>query len=203
MFHSGIQASEMIADITSEVDVALPIENRRYTQWLNTVEQMLYTEVIKEQHEAVFDMPSGGLIDLSEADIVEYEQDKLRYDDVYTVFCGDTQLIRSTLTSGRIFPDTYYRDNDALHINSEAGDEVRVIYLIRPALKGVDANDNVKSGEVMLPPEWCEMVSARLRGEAYRIMNENVLAANWLAEYNALLENFKIWIANRMPQFGI
>lgn len=201
MFHSGIYAAELIEDIKNEVDVALPIENRAYVQWLNSLEQTLYTEIIKEQHEVNIECPEDGIIDLSAIE-VEYNQAAIRYEDVYTVFADDVQLIQSTLTSGAIFDNTYCKRDDKLLLNCDK-DNIRVIYYIRPALKGVDKNGNVQSGEIMLPIEFIELVSTRLRGEAYRIMNENSLAANWLNEHNMILENFKVWIADKKPQFGM
>ena len=64
MFHSGIKAAKLIEDVKNEVDVALPIENRLYTQWINAAEQMLYTEIIKEQHDFTVPYPTDKLIDL-------------------------------------------------------------------------------------------------------------------------------------------
>lgn len=201
MFRSGIKAANLIEDVKNEVDVALPIENRLYTQWINTVEQMLYTEIIKEQHDFVLPYPTDNMIDLSSVGTA-YNQSPIRYEDIYTVYCDNVQLIHSTLTSGKIFTDTYYRCDDKLCINS-SGDNVRVVYFIRPALKSVDKNDGVQDAEIMLPTEFVELIKTKLRGEAYRIMNENTLAANWLNEYNALVENFKIWVAGKQPQFGM
>lgn len=202
MFHSGIKAAKLIEDVKNEVDVALPIENRLYIQWINAAEQMLYTEIIKEQHDFTLPCPTDKIIDLSAVE-VEYNQSPVRYEDIYTVYCGGVQLIHSTLTSGKIFSDTYYRYDDKLCINSSGGDDVRVVYFIRPALKSVDKNDGVQDAEIMLPTEFIDLIKTKLRGEAYRIMNENTLAANWLNEYNALLENFKIWVAEKQPQFGM
>lgn len=201
MFHSGIYAAELIEDIKNEVDVALPIENAAYVRWLNNLEQMLYTEIIKEQHEINMECPEDMLVDLSAIE-VEYNQSPIRYEDIYAVFADGVQLIHSTQASGNTFENTYFKKTDKLALNCN-GNNIRAIYYIRPALKGVDKNGNVQSGEIMLPIEFIELAATKLRGEAYRIMNENALAANWLNEHNMLLENFKVWIADKKPQFGI
>ena len=204
MFHSGIKAAALIEDIKNEVDVALPIENRLYVQWINATEQMLYTEIIKEQHDIFVPFPDDDVIDLSQL-VVEYNQGSIKFDDIYAVYCDDKQLIHTTLTSGKIFNDTYYKNNDnlCLNVENESDSSIRIVYFIRPLLKSVDKNGNVQDSEIMLPIEFIELIKAKLRGEAYRIMNENTYAANWLAEYNMLLENFKAWIEYRKPQFGI
>jgi hypothetical protein len=46
------------------------------------------------------------------------------------------------------------------------------------------------------------MVAAKMRGEAYKIANEDGLAAKWLADYNAQLESFKVWAADRNHRYG-
>ena len=55
----------------------------------------------------------------------------------------------------------------------------------------------------MLPPELIDLAKAKLRGEAYKLANEDGLAAKWLNDYNVLLETFKVWIQSKAPAFGI
>ena len=56
---------------------------------------------------------------------------------------------------------------------------------------------------VMVPLEFIDLVKAKLRGEAYKLANEDVLSAKWLNDYNILLENFKMWISEKNSNFGI
>ena len=49
MFDSGTTAKELIEAIQNEADIAPDIPEDSYIQWLNSVEQLLYSEVIKEQ----------------------------------------------------------------------------------------------------------------------------------------------------------
>ena len=58
------------------------------------------------------------------------------------------------------------------------------------------------SEEAELPVEYLDMAGAKIRGEAYKIANEDGLAAKWLADYNQQMENFKIWAASRNERFG-
>jgi hypothetical protein len=125
----------------------------------------------------------------------------MRFEDVYAVYADDTQLIKSTLTSGVVFPNTYYRELDGLGMNvSEMPGEFKVVYLVLPALKPAKLTGDET---VKVPAEFIELVSAKLRGEAYKLANEDSLAAKWLNDYNVLLETFKAWVADKQPSFGI
>ena len=44
---------------------------------------------------------------------------------------------------------------------------------------------------------------AELRGEAYKLCNEDAVAAKWLNDYNALLDSFRQWLVLRQPNFGM
>ena len=81
--------------------------------------------------------------------------------------------------------------------------EIRIIYFVKPKLNAVDENDNIEPGNVMLPIEFIDLVKAKLRGEAYKLSNEDSLAAKWLNDYNILLETFKAWLNSKQPNFGM
>lgn len=55
---------------------------------------------------------------------------------------------------------------------------------------------------VPLPYEFVELVRCKLRGEAYKLINDDALAAKWIGEYNTLLENFKVYIASHGSMYG-
>ena len=55
----------------------------------------------------------------------------------------------------------------------------------------------------MVPVEFIDLVKAKLRGEAYKLVNEGEIAAMWLNDYNILLETFKAWISEKAPNFGM
>ena len=54
MFDSGIKPSDLIEELKGEIDIAIDIPNSTYVDILNSVEQLLYSEVIKEQKEIFF-----------------------------------------------------------------------------------------------------------------------------------------------------
>lgn len=193
MFDSNIKADKFIEDLQLEIDVALDIPKETYMEWLNSLEQMLYSEIIKEQKSIVLKVPDGGVVDLKDIGF--------RFEDIHAVFSGDTQLIKTTLTSGAIFPQCYFKKDNNLSVNLD-GDEIKIIYFVRPEIKVIDDNE-VVSGNVMLPVEFIDLAKTKLRGEAYKLANEDALAAKWLNDYNVLLETFKAWISGKAPEFGL
>ena len=351
MFDSGITAADLIAEIESEADIAPDIEKSSYIQWLNSVEQLLYSEIIKEQRKykidlfspllkvklnfcpvfsgkivndvvlvvlgngeyklnptkmintttttgAVFtaevtlpagtytlsdsslryqsnmlsgrnrvyvtnaatgaviagvdvnstsgatftlsteqtvnvclnvpqgaDLTSSGRISKPQLEVgpkmtefvppyskdeISYllydfptstDEDQVRFEDVYAVYADGTQLIKSTLTSGMVFSDTYFKEDGALGLHfSKTPGGVTVVYTVRPELK---SKDNYADKNVRVPVEFIDLVKAKLRGEAYKLANEDSLAAKWLNDYNVLLETFREWVRSKDSVFGL
>lgn len=214
MFDSGIPASRLIEDLKNETDTALPIPNSEYVQWLNETEQLVYTEIIKEEHCHLFEnlTESDGcptfefqLSDLTESTNV---QAPVLYIDICGIYNNDIQLMRVSSEHERTFFKhsywyDYSKDKVCLYIpdKKRRGPDTYVYYYIRPPLKTVDASDNVESGNVMLPIEFISLAKAKLRAEAYKVVNEGTYAANWLNEYNYALENLKLWIEGKRNYF--
>lgn len=209
MYDSSISAAEIIEDLYDEVDIAEEIPYKLYVLWLNSLEQMIYSEIIREQHKITVSDGSFGTENVIKLDDIEVcdGNDTLRFDDIYTMYAVNDgvkkQLLKTTLTSGDVFPDTYYKFNDNLgfHVFS-APSAVEIIYFARPKLKTIDENQKAV-GNVMLPVEFIDLAKAKLRAEAYKIANEDSLAAKWVNDYNVLLETFKSWVQNKAPQFGM
>ncbi len=200
MFDSGICAYDLIQQLRDEVDIALPISDENYIMWLSTLEQLLYTELIGEQGKIVLENITGNIVDIGDLSVPSGEN-AVRFEDIYAVFAGKKQLIKSTLTSGGIFRDTYYKSANNIGLSlREKPDELTVIYIVRPALK---TKSNYKKLNVMLPLEFIDLAKAKLRGEAYKLANEDNLSAKWLNDYNVLLETFKAWLSGKAASFGM
>lgn len=208
MFDSSISAEDFIENLKSEVDIAVPISNASYVMWLNTVEQLLYTEYIKELTSYSVEVkdyfPFPGFLTMSKIFIGEGEESP-RFEDVYAVYADGVQLSKTTFASGEtVFPHTYYKKDNGIGISGYDDINVlTVIYSIKPKLKTTDKNGNITGGNVMIPPEFLTLVSAYIRGEAYKIANEDTIAAKWINDYNVLLETFKMWIDKRKSNFGL
>ena len=197
MFDSGISVKDLIDELNAEVDIALDLPNTAYAGWLNSLQQLLYSEIIKEQKKAVVELSEDGIISLSSP--LGTDENRTRFEDIYAIYANGKQLMKTTLTSGKIFPDTFYKINNNVGINATpTPTEVEIIYIVKPVLV-----KNINEGNVMVPVEFIDLVKAKLRGEAYKLVNEDAIAAKWLNDYNMLLETFKAWITEKSPNFGI
>ena len=213
MFDSGIKVKTLVDGLKDEVDIALDIPNATYVQWLNSLQQLLYTEVIKEQKMVGFGSkhqmyPPPEFITESLNDLLdenEENESKPRFEDIHTVYANGIQLIKTTLTSGVIFPNCFYKDGNDIYCRVKYNNsiDIEMVYFAKPAIIEVDDNDNIIDANIMIPIEFIDLVKAKLRGEAYKLANEDNLAAKWLNDYNVLLETFKAWITEKSPTFGM
>lgn len=202
MFDSGISAKALIAELQSEVDVALPITNSTYATWLNSLQWLLYSGIIKEQNDLIITEPQEDVIQIASLDVSDNEA-PIRFEDIYAVYADTTQLIKTSITSGFVFPDCFYKKGDNLAVKMQKTPNfIKLIYHIKPKLIKVNENDEIQDGNVMIPIEFIELVKSKLRGEAYSLENEYGPASNWLNNYNILLENFKQWLSDKAQQFG-
>ena len=204
MFDSGISVKDLIEELkNTEVDIALDIPNATYVQWLNSLQQLLYTEIIKEQRKITLNALPNSPISLSLIKAGNNENTP-RFEDIYAVYADKKQLIKSTVASGVIFPDTFYKeDNNLWYQTKPVPAELTIVYIVKPALVTVAGDDTIKGVNVMVPVEFIDLVKSKLRGEAYKLANEDSIAAKWLNDYNMLLETFKAWIAEKSSNFGI
>ncbi len=202
MFDSGKSVGNLVLELIDEVDIALDIPKATYVEWFNSLQQLLYTEIIKEQRKITLKSPLQNPISLSLIQKQENENTP-RFEDIHAVYADDIQLIKSTVASGAIFPDTFYKENNNIgYRTKKVPTELSIVYIVKPAL--VECLDSyIDSSNVMLPIEFIDLVKAKLRGEAYKLANEDVLSAKWLNDYNMLLETFKAWIAEKSPNFGL
>lgn len=200
MFDSGIKVSDLITQIKNEADISYPIPDVSFVHWLNALEQLLYTELIQEQGKIEIDNVSSSVININTLSVPNGEN-AIRFEDIYTIYADKTQLIESTVASGVIFPDTYYKTENNIGLNLEKNpNKLTIIYFVRPELK---TTSNSSTKNVMLPIEFIDLAKAKLRGEAYKVANEDSIAAKWINDYNVLLETFKAWLSGKQPEFGM
>ncbi len=200
MFDSGIKASALINQIKDEADIAVPVSDESYVLWLNSLEQLLYTELIREQGKIEISDTEASVLNIETINVPSGEN-AVRFEDIYTIYADKTQLIFSTAASGVIFPDTYYKIGNNIGLNlSKTSEKIVIIYYVKPALKTVS---DISAKNVMLPIEFIDLAKAKLRGEAYKLVNEDALSAKWLNDYNILLETFKAWLSEKQSKFGM
>lgn len=201
MYDSGIKASRLIADTISETDVWIDIPMTDYLGWIDEVEQLLYSEIIKETatYEKSASVNTSGEVDLNSVS-TDGESDKPRFDDIYAVYADGVQLIHTEGNVGHIFPDCYWKDGGNLKYRLEkAPSKLTIYYFVRPKLK-TSAGGDQKT--IKLPPEWVGIIRAKLRGEAYKVVNEDNQAAKWINDYNILIQQFTQYMSARKPELG-
>ena len=191
MYDSGVKCSDFINSIIGEADISIEIQSDSWYRWLNTVEQFIYTEILDEYASAEIDYASDSVMLSTLA--VPSGCASVTYDDV--------QVEKSGIKGVMNFSDKnlYYTDYNGNLVLSltEVPNKITVIYRLRPIMKTETNNYNIA-----VPTEFLDMVSARLRGEAYKIANEDGLAGKWLADYNTQLESFKVWAEKRNKRYG-
>lgn len=199
MYDSGVKCSDFINSIIGEADISIEIQSDSWCRWLNTVEQFIYTEILDEYASAEIDYASDS-VTLSTLSVPSGCA-SVTYDDVIAVYADGVQIEKSGIKGVMNFSDKnlYYTDYNGNLVLSltEVPNKITVIYRLRPILKTEAGNYNVA-----VPAEFLDMVSARLRGEAYKIANEDGLAGKWLADYNTQLESFKVWAEKRNKRYG-
>ena len=204
MYDSGITAKDFIATVKDEADITIVIPDARWYRWISTVEQILYTEVFKEYDILRVDLVNQSdevVLNLSDAPVAS-DCDTLSFDDVVTVFLDYLELERSGETAAHEYPEKplYYTKYDGkLYARAPIyAEQLVVVYRKRPPAK----TEETKTAHVMVPVEWLDLVGAKMRGEAYKIANEDGLSAKWLNDYNTQLESLKIWAAKRNERYG-
>ena len=202
MYKSGITAAELIESVKEEVDISLAVSESAWVRAINAVEQFLYTEVLKEYiavplSPANFPEDGVALGDIPMPNGAAVPE----FDDIIRVFADENEVERAGAVGFYEFPEKqmYCSGYDGtVRLNlTESPAEIVLIVRLRPSLKGENSAD-----EVALPPEFIDLVAARMRGEIYKIANEDGLAAKWLSDYNSQLETFKVWAAKRNERFG-
>ncbi len=202
MFDSMITANDLIRTMQADTDLVQTIRFSTWLGWLNAAEQLLYSETIGMRERAVLPFRDGCLF-LSDVTPLPGAAQPAAQDVVAVVCEGHTlSAMEEPLASALPQCDSWRASGNRLVLHlRRAVKQADVIYLLRPALKTVDEQGGCNQ-TVSLPAEWLPMISAKLRGEAYRLVNEDALAAKWLEDYNAKLSDFRRWLARRRPMGG-
>ena len=123
--------------------------------------------------------------------------DAVRFEDLYKVYVDGMEYQRGTANS--IFEQTFFKIDNKVDVKDRyiTPADLRILYFARPQRK-TKATDTIK-----LPYEWIKLAMTYVRCEAYKEFNEFALANNWVAEYNAHLQDFSAWIQRRNPSYGL
>lgn len=199
MYDSGITAASLIAIVKAEADISVVVTDASYYRWLNEVEQMLYTEIIKELKVATISTPSSPVAMTEIAPAASESQAIV--EDVIKIYADGNELSKASVISSVSlsgYARLWYKSGNTIGYSlpgSATADALTVIYYIRPKIKTGAENIN-------LPVEFIELVACRLRGEAYKLANDDGMAAKWLNDYNGYVEQFKAWMKAKNIIYG-
>lgn len=198
MFRSGMTVAELFAVLRDDVDISLSIGDELLFVWLNAVQNMLYSELIREQRYTEVSGKGDAVLYTELSRGVDEAVPEAR--DIEAVFADGVEARRVSGGIGRILhgdrPSWYDGGNAVCMILPDNAELVQIAHIIRPADAELDS-------EVCVPREFIPMVLSRLRGEMYRIANEDGLASKWLSDYNTELETFKLWCAQHGKTYGM
>ena len=194
MYRSGITAREMINSVKSETDIVVPISDLRLCSYINAVEQILYTDIIQDMRKVDVTPTDNNTINISGIAHPDTESG-IRYEDIIKVIADGEELMPVTVISSEaILTNRYWEDGDNIRYDYYEGttpEKIEIIYTARPRLKSTSTMED----EICIPNEFTELVASRLRGEMYKLANNDALSKKWLDTYNAYLEDFKLWVA--------
>ena len=201
MYHSGFFASDIIETVRSETNDNSSVSEVYFCNWINGVEQLLYSDVIKEQR--FCEISFKDRIEFGELPIEAACEDVPRFDDIkhiYGITADGKKVEFEYATAESVFrgvqrDNSYYFNGHTIHISAKGYDKLIVLWVARPCPKRVMGGKIL--GSIMLPPEFIEMVYCKLRTEKYRLTNDDALCAKWAEEYNYHLLNFKNFIEAR------
>ena len=200
MYRSGVTVGELIAELQSEVDIAGTVPASAYLRWVSSLEQLIYADLLLFERGADLEA-HDGFLDLSLLTAGEGERG-VTFDDLRKVYLGGEELTRAGRIGAYQFDEEkslYYPDGDGVRVSvfgDGEADTYHVIWRVIPAVK------NGEGEEVLLPYPWLDMVLSYLRGEAYKVANDDAQAAKWLGDYNTRLASFREWAAKRNERYG-
>lgn len=202
MFKSGMMAATLISVVREDVDISVSVSDDMCIVWLNALHQMLYSDIIREQRMTVLDGKGDAVLytELAHSDNESIPEGR----DITAVFADGIEAQRVTGGIGVILHGdraAWYDGGSAIcMLLPQEAHCVQIAHIVRPS--DITA-DNQTIAEVCVPPEFIPMVMARIRGEMYKLVNEDGLAAKWLSDYNTELETFKVWAAAHTKCYGM
>lgn len=203
MYKSGMTARQVFDIVEHEADISVPIADSMCALWMNASIQMLYSEIVREERNTVLSFPSSRSVSYSYLS-VGADEAAVEARDIVGVYGDGRELERISGGIGAILntkrPSWYDAGSEMNLLLPFTPENIRIAHVVRPALITAE---QAETQEVCVPPEFVPMLLSRLRGEIYKVYNEDALAAKWLADYNAELETFKVWAAQHGEVYGM
>ncbi len=194
IFTSSTTAKLLIDDVMEDLGLYEPPARADFYKFFNECLTRLYTEVIC--HCSSVEMTTAnGFITYN--DLMVKAEQSVSGADICAVAVKSpfNPIMRATPFTQKLLTSTtpcYVCEKDRITFNSTTRQTYLIFYTYRPST--VTAG-NESTLQVALPAEYHNLLRAKLRGEAYKLANEDDLAAKWLGEYNLLLEDFCRYVA--------
>lgn len=198
MYNSGIPFSRVFELLSDDIDISRDINSSHIVRWICSIEQLLYSDIIKDYRTCEITMSGNSFSEgsLSAGD----DEKKPTFDDIVKVYVGATELVRTSVIGAYQFqndlPIYWYDGKDIQIRTTDSVKKVTVIYKTKP-----DTDPNYERS-IKIPYEWFDIVLAKVRGEAYKLAGDDTQAAKWLGDFNSQLESFKVWCAERQKWYG-
>ncbi len=194
IYSSSYTGASLVESVKTELEVIPLPADSAFTRWLSSLEQLAWSEVIRMKRVARV-ITENGKLALGTITVPQ-DEDAVCAADVCAVYIDGVQAMHGTAEESFLFsPETavWHRDGEREIAVSgvREGAEAAVVYFVRPERR------LTLTAAVALPDEFIELAASRLKGEAYRAANEDVLAAKWLSDHNQRLEAFQNWCDRR------
>lgn len=205
MLYSTTTAAKILEIARGGADISVDVSDEEMLLWLNAMEQRLYSEIVREERMASIEEPEKDeRITLSTIAHNE-DEDAVSARDIVSVEADGAELERVSGGGGLIWHvgerPAWYDDGVSITISLDRKpEELKIAYVVRPALFTMENKD---TAFVHMVPEFLPMMVSRLRGELYRMANEDGLAAKWLSDYNQELNTFVEWAARHFGRYGV
>ncbi len=177
-------AAELLDGVMADMGLYREIDRRFYRDILNECLARLYTDVFRPTAYVGATCDGAGRVTFAGLP-QKAGQAPVRAADVRGVEGEDGRCYLAVTPSvfARL-PGAYVYCADGAGLTlSPAGGEVTLIYTARPA----DIDEHTEDTPLPIPGEYLSLLRAKLRGEAYKLANEEALSAKWLGEYNTAL----------------
>lgn len=198
MLCSTVTIQNFLDELIADMGLYEGCERALYRQKMNETLQFLYAVIIRSEAEGTA-TPQDGLIPRSAIPTASNVAG-VQLNDVLAVYDDSRQLRYlppADLPAAAGLPGFYTVTQEGIRLSDASITyPLRVRFTERPHPYGADS----ENAYVPLPNEFLPMLAARIRGEVYRLVNEDAPAAKWLALYNAYLEDFFTYLADRRKE---
>lgn len=195
MLCSTVTIKNFLDELIADMGLYEGCEREVYRKRMNDTLNFLYTVIIRSEAEGAA-TPKNGLIPRS-AIPAPSNAAGVQLNDVLAVYDGSRKLRYlppADLPAAAGLPGFYTVTQEGIRLSDSGIDHpLRIRFIERPIQYGADSENTY----IPLPNEFLPMLAARVRGEVYRLVNEDAPAAKWLALYNAYLADFHTYLAAR------